>query len=99
MYLHLLFALLLGVLSQTASADGAEAAAKQTVEKLNTVLIDVMKNAARLGYQGRYKKLEPVVKDVFQFEAVAQIALGSHWKKLEGSVDRRPIRNSKRALY
>lgn len=83
MYLHILFALLIGFLSQTASAEGAEAAARQTVDKLNSALIDVMKNATRLGYQGRYKRLEPVVKDVFQFEAVAQIALGSHWKKLD----------------
>lgn len=85
MYIHLLFALLLGLFTQAAVA--AESAgvtsARQPVERLNDVLIDVMKNSARLKYQGRYKKLEPVVKDVFQFEAVAQIALGSHWKKLE----------------
>lgn len=83
MYLQILFAVFLGLLSQVVSAEGSEAAARQTVDKLNAALIDVMKNASRLGYQGRYKKLEPVVKDVFQFEAVAQIALGSHWKKLD----------------
>lgn len=84
MYLHLLLALLLGVSCQTAVAESAGIApARQTVERLNGALIEVMKNASRLGYQGRYKKLEPVVKEVFQFEAVAQIALGSHWKKLD----------------
>jgi len=82
MFFHILFALLLGALSPVTLAE-SPGPAKQTVEKLNTVLIDVMKNADRLGYQGRYKKLEPVVKEVFQFEAVAQIALGGHWKKLD----------------
>jgi phospholipid transport system substrate-binding protein len=86
MYLHILFAILLAAYGQLASADGpGVAAARQTVDKLNAALIDAMKNADRLGYQGRYKRLDPVVKDVFQFEAVAQIALGSHWKKLDQS--------------
>lgn len=84
MYLHIVFALLIAAYGQLASADApGVAAARQTVDKLNNALVDVMKNADRLGYQGRYKRLEPVVKEVFQFEAVAQIALGAHWKKLD----------------
>ncbi len=84
MYIQLLFALLLGLSTLTVRAESVTIApARQTVDRLNNALIDVMKNATRLGYQGRYKKLEPVIKDVFQFEAVAQIALGSHWKKLD----------------
>lgn len=84
MYTHLLFALLLGLFTLSARAESAATdSARQTVDRLNGALIDVMKNAGRLGYQGRYKKLEPVVKDAFQFEAVAQIALGAHWKKLD----------------
>jgi phospholipid transport system substrate-binding protein len=82
MFFHILFAFLLAVFAKTPLADSPEPA-KQTVDKLNAVLIEVMKNASRLGYQGRYKKLEPVVKEAFQFEAVAQIALGGHWKKLD----------------
>ena len=42
-----------------------------------------MKNAKQLGYQGRYKKLEPVVKETHEFDAIAQIALGNHWKNLD----------------
>ncbi|CAL1239340.1 HpnM family protein [Candidatus Methylocalor cossyra] len=57
--------------------------ARKPVDKLNDTLIAVMKGAKQLGYQGRYKKLEPVVKEAFEFEAVSQIALGSHWKKLD----------------
>jgi phospholipid transport system substrate-binding protein len=74
-----LLALLLSCLSQAANAGPAA----QPVEKLNAVLIQVMKDAKRLGYSGRYKKLEPVIKEVFEFEAIAQVVLGGHWKKLD----------------
>jgi len=57
--------------------------AKKPVDKLNDTLIEAMKGAKQLGYEGRYKLIEPVVKDAFEFEAVSQIALGTHWKKLE----------------
>lgn len=83
MLLRLFFVLLLaGLLSRMAWADGATDARKP-VERLNNALIDAMKGGKPLGYAGRYKKLEPVVKDTFEFEAVSLIALGAHWKKLE----------------
>jgi phospholipid transport system substrate-binding protein len=59
------------------------AEARNPVDLLNSTLIDVMKGGQKLGYTGRYKKLDPVVKDTFEFEAVSLIALGTHWKKLE----------------
>jgi phospholipid transport system substrate-binding protein len=65
-----------------AIADSGTEPARLVVDKLNGALIDVMKNAKQLGYQGRYKRLDPVVREVFHFEAVAQIALGSHWRAL-----------------
>ncbi len=74
--------LLIGIAPFAALADTVEEA-KKTVDRLNGTLIEVMKGSKQLGYQGRYKRLEPVVKDAFEFEAVSQIALGSHWKKLD----------------
>ena len=65
-----------------AQADGP-AEARKPVERLNSTLIEVMKGGQKLGYAGRYKKLDPVVKETFEFEAVSIIALGTHWKKLE----------------
>ena len=59
------------------------AEARIPVERLNSTLIEVMKGGQKLGYAGRYKKLDPVVKETFEFEAVSIIALGAHWKKLE----------------
>lgn len=83
MFLQFLLGLFLIAASTLSVAGDAVADAKQTVDLLNNTLIDVMKDAKKLGYQGRYKKLEPVVKQVFEFEAVSQIALGNHWKKLD----------------
>ncbi len=57
--------------------------ARKTVDRLNVTLIDVMKDAKKLGYQGRFKKLDPVVRESFEFEAVSVLALGTHWKNLE----------------
>ncbi|MFM2006172.1 MAG: hypothetical protein RLZZ09_1827 [Pseudomonadota bacterium] len=59
------------------------AEARKPVDRLNGTLMEVMKGGQKLGYTGRYKKLDPVVKDTFEFEAVSLIALGTHWKKLE----------------
>jgi len=73
---------LLGLLPVGAMADSA-ADARKPVERLNNTLIEVMKGGKTLGYNGRLKKLDPVVKETFEFEAVSLIALGTHWKKLE----------------
>ena len=77
----LVFWLLL-LTSLFAQADNI-AEARKPVDRLNTTLIDVMKGGQKLGYAGRYKKLDPVVRETFEFEAVSLIALGTHWKKLE----------------
>jgi phospholipid transport system substrate-binding protein len=74
--------LLAFVLPFQVGADTLEEARKP-VERLNETLIAVMKGGKQMAFQGRYNKLEPVVKGTFEFEAVSQIALGSHWKKLD----------------
>lgn len=76
--------LLLGVAPFSfAEEQASSAGAKQIVDKLNKVLIEVMKNSKQLGYEGRYKKLDPIVKDTHEFDAIAQLALGTHWKNLD----------------
>ncbi|MGE0745211.1 MAG: ABC transporter substrate-binding protein [Rhodospirillales bacterium] len=51
-------------------------------ERLNQSLLTVMKEAKELGYEGRYRKLEPELKDVFRLPLMAEISAGTHWKKL-----------------
>ncbi len=81
MYFQAIIGLLLLCFTQFCIADDTSGA-KQTVDKLNAALIETMKNAKQLGYKGRYAKLDPIIKETHEFNAVAQIALGSHWKDL-----------------
>ncbi len=60
----------------------AESEATPVIEKLNQALLDAMKRADELGYRGRYRLLEPVVQEAFDFRAISRYVLGSHWKRL-----------------
>jgi len=82
MYFQAIIAILLLCLAQFSIAE-EPSGAKQTVDKLNATLIEVMKNAKQLGYKGRSAKLDPVIRETHEFGAIAQIALGSHWKDLD----------------
>ena len=73
---------LLALIPLAARSDDATEA-KKTVDRLNGALVEAMKGGTKMGYNGRYKKLEPVIRETFEFEAVSQIALGAHWKKLQ----------------
>jgi phospholipid transport system substrate-binding protein len=53
-----------------------------TVERLNGALLDAMKNATQLGFQGRYDHLAPVLEQSFAFSEMARIAVGQHWSQL-----------------
>jgi len=50
---------------------------------LNAALLDVMKNAADLGYRGRYEKLHPVMTGLYDFSLMSRVAVGAYWKGLE----------------
>ncbi len=65
----------------------SEGAAPAAVERLHDALIDVMKNADDLGYEGRFDRLEPVVLETFDTDFMAEKSVGRHWKKL-GQADR-----------
>lgn len=53
------------------------------VQRLNTTLLDVMQSADALGYQGRYEKLDPVLRSSFDFAFMAKIAVGRAWNQLD----------------
>jgi len=63
----------------------AEETPTATVERLNAALLDTMKSARELGYQGRYDKLAPVLKEIFDFPTMARIVLGTHWSSISAS--------------
>jgi phospholipid transport system substrate-binding protein len=57
--------------------------ATEVVERLQNTLISVMKNADKLGYQGRYKQLAPVIKETHDLANIARIAVGRYWQQLD----------------
>jgi phospholipid transport system substrate-binding protein len=65
---------------------GAEASpALDTIERLNATLLMVMKDAASLGYDGRYRQLEPVVARSFDHPFMAQVMTGRFWAGLDAA--------------
>ncbi len=63
--------------SQQAFAD-----AKSTIDGFDGVLLDVMKNADKLGYKGRYDKLAPVITKTYDLPLMARISVGPEWSTL-----------------
>jgi phospholipid transport system substrate-binding protein len=53
------------------------------IERIDAALLEAMKNADRLGYQGRYELLAPVLTKAFDFPLMARIAAGRHWRDLD----------------
>jgi phospholipid transport system substrate-binding protein len=52
------------------------------INNFNAALVDSMKRAKELGYSGRYKILEHVIKDSFALPFMASISVGKYWKNL-----------------
>jgi len=79
-FLNLSAGLMLLVFSTSAPA--AEADAVAVVEKLHATLLDIMHNADKLGFQGRYNTMAPVVESSFDTLLIAQVVLSRYWKEL-----------------
>jgi phospholipid transport system substrate-binding protein len=75
-------ALALFVFAGAASLDArAEPAASATpmIDTFDHTLLGVMKDAVKLGYQGRYDRLQPVIRQVFNVPLMTQLVVGSSW--------------------
>ena len=58
------------------------ATARQIIDKFQTELIHVMKEGKKLGYAGRYEKLEPAVVNSHDLPKIARIVVGKEGEKL-----------------
>jgi len=65
-----------------AGTPAVPAAGTPVVEKLHGVIVETMKEADALGYEGRYQRLEPALRATFDFDFMAEKAVGRHWRKL-----------------
>lgn len=77
-----LAAAVLAVVPLAAPVAGEAGPAVQ-VKTVDAALLDAMKRAKELGFEGRYKLLEPVLSQAFDFAYMAEISVGRYWKKLD----------------
>jgi phospholipid transport system substrate-binding protein len=56
--------------------------AKGTIETFDAALMDVMKNAEKLGYKGRFDKFEPVITKIYDLPLMTRISVGPQWASL-----------------
>src|SRR5271156_4264392 len=56
--------------------------AKGTVDSFDAALMDVMKNAEKLGYKGRFDKFVPVIEKTYDLPLMTRISVGPQWASL-----------------
>jgi phospholipid transport system substrate-binding protein len=63
----------------------AESGADATpvIERLNASLLELMQHSEELGYEGRARQIEPVVRESFDLQTISRVALGRRWSTLE----------------
>ncbi len=54
---------------------------KAKVQVFYDTLLETMQQGDQLGFDGRYKKLEPVIHDTFDVPTMLKIAIGAEWTK------------------
>jgi phospholipid transport system substrate-binding protein len=67
-----------------ASAQAGDPAAAQ-ISRFDATLLSTMKQGKALGFQGRYRKLEPVVKETFDLPIMIRFAVGPAWSTMSAS--------------
>ena len=56
--------------------------AGQALDGFNRTLLDSMRQAKALGVQGRFRKMEPAVRNTFNLAAMMRVATGAYWAKM-----------------
>lgn len=86
-----LLAMLLLLIVTTSPAFAVQKSPRQAVERLNAGLLEIMKNAEALGYQGRLKQFAPLLDETYNLAAMARAAVGRQWEELSGPQRRRLV--------
>ncbi len=83
MMLSLVRPALLAILVFVTAADAhAQSTPVAVVEKLGAAMIDTMRQAKQLGYQGRFQKLAPSILEAFDLPKMVSVAVGGAWKQM-----------------
>lgn len=67
------------------SSPAAAATPKELVGDFHQALLETMKDAKKLGYAGRYKKLAQPIEATFHLGLMIQVASGSFWRKADAA--------------
>src|SRR4051794_36674352 len=81
--------LLLLALAAGAGRAAAQEAPVKVIQSFYDVLLDVMKNADKLGLKGREQKLDPVVRKTYDLPLMARLTIGPQWQSLTPEQQRR----------
>jgi phospholipid transport system substrate-binding protein len=62
-----------------------DASARDVVSRLNDSMLAVLRRADELGYEGRYRLLDPALAAAFDLDFMAQYVVGRHWAELSAA--------------
>jgi phospholipid transport system substrate-binding protein len=75
----------------TARAASVDDDGRQVIERFHAALLEAMKNAVSLGYDGREKLIAPVVAQTFDLSFMAEKTVGRHWRDFDEATRQRWI--------
>ena len=68
----------------TPCVSAGDRSATEVVGKLHTTLLAAMKDGDKIGYQGRFDQLAPVIKSSFDMPFISRTAVGKYWETFNG---------------
>jgi len=81
--------ILASALALGAVLQAADPSSTAVVQRLHDALLATLKDGESLGYEGRFKRLQPVMRETFDLSFMAEKALGQHWKELSAAEQER----------
>lgn len=75
--------------SPTATATATAGSPVPTIEAFHAGLLQIMKDAKTLGFEGRIEKLEPLMAKTFDLDFMASKTVGRHWSTLSAADKKR----------
>ena len=74
-----IFVLMLSMLCGASASQAASISASSLVRNFYDQLTDTMKQGEKLGFDGRFKKMEPVVSSIYNMPLMTRFAVGPSW--------------------
>lgn len=69
----------LGTVFMPFSGEALQNGPSEVIKYLNSSLLEAMKGGSKLGYEGRYRLLDPAIRNSFALSSMARIAAGKYW--------------------